>query len=195
MTNEQPSKAKGILATVVAGAVAVGAFILVQAAEQLGQMGGAWLSGGLFFPLVLIFLCCWIAKRLLPPALEDVRIAIGIVAGQASWFLIAALLAGGEVLAQVLPDVVILTAGLAWLITRPGVWPIIFLMAFEGLVLLLNLFMLTQVGVEEGLKGIISAVLIRVAALIFLYSGLQSRRAAARGVALADQSQAPAPPS
>ena len=61
--------------TVAAGAAAVGGFILVQLSEQLGQMGGAWLSGALFFPLVLIVLCCWIASKVLgPKGFQDVSI-------------------------------------------------------------------------------------------------------------------------
>src|SRR5262245_56256165 len=101
MTTEQPSKAKGFLGTIIAGAAAVGAFVLAHSAEQLGHMGGEWLGAMLFFPLVLIFLCCWAAKRLLPPALEDVRIAIGIVGAQALWFLVVGLYLGGDALAQV----------------------------------------------------------------------------------------------
>lgn len=194
MTTEQPSKAKRFLGTILTGAAAVGAFIVAQSAEQLGQMGGAWLGGALFFPLVIVFLCYWAAKRLLPPGLEDLRLAIAIVSGQALSFLMAGLFLGA--VGHVLLDVIILVAGLAWLIARPGIWPIAFLIGVEGFALLINLFMLTQVDFEAGLKGILSSLFIRVAAIFFLYTGLSSRRAAAQSSTLPlEQSETPNRPA
>ncbi len=180
MNTEQSSKFKGLLGTVIAGAAAVGGFVLVHLSEHLGQMGGEWLGGALFFPLVLVFLCCWIAGKLLGPELGDLKIAIGITSAQALLHLFGGLYFGGAVLLSVMPDIVILGAGTAWLIARPGVWPIVALLAFEGFAVLMNLYTLIGGGFEMMIvKGLIGTVLIRLAAIVFLYSGLKSRRAKA----------------
>lgn len=180
MNTGQSSKIKGLLGTILTGAAAVGGFILVQASEQLGQAGGAWLGSALFFPLVLVFGCCWIAHKVLGPELDDLKIAIGITSAQAIIHLLGGLYFGGEALVSVLPDVIILGAGTAWLIARPGVWPIMLLLAFEGFAVAMNLLVLLQSGFDAMVvKGLISTVLIRLAAILFLWSGLKARRAKA----------------
>jgi hypothetical protein len=180
MNSEQSAKIKGLFGTIVAGAAAVGAFLLAHLSEHAGQMGGEWLGGSLFFPLLLVFLSCWIAGKLLRPELNDLKIAIGITSAQAVLHLLGGLYLGGAALMSVLPDIVILGAGTAWLIARPGFWPIVLLLAFEGFAILMNLLLLVQSGFETVIvKGLISTILIRVAAILFLYSGLKSRRARA----------------
>jgi hypothetical protein len=180
MDTEQSSKFKGLLGTVIAGAVAAGGFVLVQLSEHLGQMGGEWLGGALFFPLVLVFLCCWIAGKLLKPELADLRIAVGITSAQAIIHLLGGLYLGGGALMSVLPDIVILGAGTAWLVARPGFWPIVLLLAFEGFAIVMNVIVLIESGFEMVIvKGLISTILIRLAAILFLYAALKSRRAKA----------------
>ncbi len=180
MDTGQSSKLKGLLGTIVAGAAAVGAFVLVHLSEHLGQMGGEWLGSALFFPLVLVFLCCWIAGKLLGPEFGDLKIAIGITSAQALLHLFGGLYFGGAVLLSVMPDIIILGAGTAWLIARPGVWPIVALLAFEGFAIAMNLLTLMQGGFEMVIvKGLIGTILIRLAAILFLYSALKSRRAKA----------------
>lgn len=180
MDTEQSSKFKGLVGMVIAGAAAAGGFVLVHLSEHLGQMGGEWLGGALFFPLVLVVLCCWIAGKLLKPELADLKIAVGITSAQAIIHLLGGLYLGGGALMSVMPDIVILGAGTAWLIVRPGFWPIVLLLAFEGFAILMNLIVLIEGGFEMAIvKGLISTILIRLAAILFLYSALKSRRAKA----------------
>jgi len=178
MSTEQTSKIKSFLGTVAAGAAAVVGFILVQASEQLGQMGGAWLGPALFFPLILVFLCCWIASKVLGPEYEHLKVAIGIVSAQAIMHVLGGLYFGPEVFLSVLPDVVILGGGVAWLIARPGVWPVLLLLAFQAFAMLSTLVGIAQIGFEaEILKGGISSMLIRAAAIIFLFGAWRHLRA------------------
>jgi hypothetical protein len=180
MDTPETSKAKGFLGTIVAGAAAVGAFILAQASEQLGQMGGEWLGASIFIPLVLVVLCCWIASKLIPQMPSSLRIGAGITSAQAIYHLLGGLLLGGGALLGVLPDVVILGAGTAWLIVRPGFWPIAVLIGFEAFAIAMNILTAFQYGFELSvLKGMISMLLIRIAAIIFLYNGWKAIRAGA----------------
>jgi hypothetical protein len=183
MSMEQSSKIKGFFGTILAGAAAVGGFILVQASEQVGQAVGAWLSSSLFIPLILVFLCCWIASRVLGPELDDLKIAIGITSAQAILHLLGGLYFGGEALISLMPDILILGLGTAWLIARPGFWPIVVLLAFEGFAIAMNLLTLIQTGFETMVvKALLSTILIRLAAILFLASGLRARRAKAPAV-------------
>ena len=171
-TSGQSSKVKGILGTLLAGALAAGAFVLTHATKHLSQMGGEWLGPAMFIPLVLVFLCCWIAGKLIPQTPDALRIAIGITSAQAIYHLLGGLLGGGAAMVAVAPDVLILGAGTAWLIARPGFWPITLLIGFEAIALAMNVFMVFDVGFEVLLvKGLISMVLIRVAAIVMLYYG------------------------
>jgi hypothetical protein len=177
-SSEQSSKAKGIIATVLAGAAAVGAFLLSHLSEHLGQMGGEWLGSALFIPLVLLFLCCWIAGKLLGPEYADLKIAIGITSAQAILLMFAVAYFGTPVLLPLLPDILILVACTAWLIARPGLWPIGVLLAFEVFALGMNALTLVQGGFDVVVvKGLISTILIRLGAIIFLYSAFKARRA------------------
>jgi hypothetical protein len=183
-TPGQSSKAKGLLGTVLAGAIAVGAFILTHTTEHLSQMGGEWLGTAMFIPLVLVFLCCWIAGKLIPQTPDALRIAIGITSAQAIYHLLGGLLGGGAAMVAVAPDVLILGGGTAWLIARPGFWPIALLIGFEAIALAMNVFMVFEVGFEVLLvKGLISMLLIRVAAIIMLYYGWKAIRPSAPAVA------------
>jgi hypothetical protein len=178
MSTEQTSKIKSFLGTVAAGAAAVVGFILVQASEQLGQMGGAWLGPALFFPLIVVFLCCWIASKVLGPEYEHMKVAIGIVSAQAIMHVLGGLYFGPDVLLSVMPDVVILGGGVAWLIARPGVWPVALLLAFEAFAMVSTIVGIAQIGFEaEILKGGISSLLIRAAAIAFLYGAWRHLRA------------------
>jgi hypothetical protein len=174
------SKAKSLLGTILAGAIAVGAFVLTHTTEHLSQMGGEWLGTAMFIPLVLVFLCCWIAGKLIPQTPDAQRIAIGITSAQAILHLFAAFYFGGGAFIALLPDILILTGGTAWLVLRPGVWPIVLLLAFEAFALLMNVVALVQGGFEVMVvKGLISTILIRVAAIIFLGTALKAQRAKA----------------
>jgi hypothetical protein len=176
-TSGQPSKAKGILGTVLAGAAAVFAFIVTHASEHLGQMSGEWLGSALFIPLVLVFLCCWGAGKLLGPAYDDLKLAIGVTSAQTILHLFAALYLGGGYFMALLPDILILGGGTAWLVLRPGIWPIVLLLAFESFALLMNALTLFQGGFEIAMvKGLISTVLVRAAAIMFLVAAFKSRR-------------------
>ena len=179
-TSSQPSKAKGILGTLLAGVAAVVAFIVTHASEHLGQMSGEWLGSALFIPLVLVFLCCWGAGKLLGPAYEDLKLAIGVTSAQTILHLFAALYLGGGYFMALLPDILILGGGTAWLILRPGIWPIVLLLAFESFALFMNALALFQGGFEMAIvKGLISTVLVRVAAILFLVNAFKSRRSKA----------------
>src|ERR1700674_1819371 len=137
MSDEKPSNGKGWIGTLGVGAAAVGAFILAHASEELGKQGGEYLGISLFFPLIVVFLCCWVARKVLSSDLQDLSIAIGTLSAQVLLHVLGGLYFG--VLTSVLLDIVLLSIGLAWLIIWPSVWPIIGLTGFEILALGTNL--------------------------------------------------------
>jgi hypothetical protein len=149
---------------------------LAHASEEFGKQVGDYLGVSLFVPLIVVFFYCWIARKVLPANLQDLSIVIGIIAAQISLHVFGGLYFGA--LTRVLFDIVVLTIGLVWLIIRPSVWPIIGLTAFEIFALGSNLLTLTQVtNFAPAFKGLISFMLIRLAAISFLVTGYQSLKA------------------
>ena len=138
-------------------------------------MGGAWLGSALFFPLILVFLCCWIASKVLGPEYEHMKVAIGIVSAQAIMHVLGGLYFGPEVLLSVLPDVVVLGGGVAWLIARPGVWPVALLLAFEAFAMAFDHRRHRPDRLRgRDPEGRDQLLLIRAAAIIFLYRSVAS---------------------
>ncbi len=89
----------------------------------------------------------------------------------------------------VAPDVLILGGGTAWLVKRPGFWPIALLIGFEAIALAMNIIMAFEVGFEVlVVKGLISMVLIRVAAIVMLYYGWKAIRPSTTSVAVVKDS-------
>jgi hypothetical protein len=171
-----------------AAAAAAGAFILAHASKEFGKMGGEYLGISLLFPLVVVFGSCWIARKVLPANLQNLSVGIGIVSGQVVLHVLGGLYFG--VLQRVALDIVILTAGLTWLIVRPSVWPVIGLTAFETFALGSNILVLTQVTDTAAVfKGLISFMLIRLVAIIFLVGGYKTLKS--RPVAVSAMSGVP----
>jgi hypothetical protein len=173
MADRQGSTTKGILAVIGAGAAALGAFIVSRLSEELGKMSGEYLGISLFVPLLVVFGCCWLARKLLPENLKVLSIGIGIVSAQVVLHIFAGLYFG--VLPRLLIDIAILTAGLTWLIMRPSIWPICALIAFEVYAVGSNLLVLAQVpNTAVVFKGVLSFMVIRLAAIFFLVLGYRA---------------------
>jgi len=115
--------------------------------------------------------------KLLDPSVRFLNVAAGIPAGQALNFLIPLFVFGRDAFPAVGLDIAIIAIGLAWLLARPGTGPIILLLAYEGFGLLMNIYGLASAGFQENfLKGLITAILIRVFALLVLYDGYQKMK-------------------
>ena len=88
------------------------------------------------------------------------------------WFMLGLLVAGAAQLAQVMFDVVFMTAGLWWLMTKPGPWPVRALLGWQGLAVLVNLIFLlgARFGSPEH-RALVAHLAMRAAAIYFLVAG------------------------
>jgi hypothetical protein len=166
------SKVAGLAGTVVGGALGVYAGI------------------NLLIPLAAAFMCGWIAYKLAKEEAKPMVPAIAIQGGQGLWMLF------GFVMLHLVNlnalDLVILAAGLTWLLVRPGVGPVIFLTAYQSIAFVVNLltFLTATVGSTTH-KALLVHLVFRVAAVLSMVVGLQQvrrRNTSALGVPLAEGS-------
>jgi len=131
-----------------------------------------WYTGFLFIiALVGAFLFGWVAKKYSKLAFDPLLLAFAIQGGQ--WLcLVIGLLASPQ---GVLFDFLILSAGLTWLIARPGWGSVIFLSVYQTLALIINAskFFQFQIG-TEGHKGLSLYLVLHLAALGLMFWGLRT---------------------
>jgi hypothetical protein len=101
--------------------------------------------------------------------------AIAVQGGQGLWMLFGFIML--HVMNQNALDVVILAAGLSWLLVRPGVAPVILLVTYQILAFAVNLtnFLAASVG-STAHKALLVHLVFRVAAVLLMVNGLQQMR-------------------
>jgi hypothetical protein len=124
--------------------------------------------------LAVVAASCWATGRLLKPENRFLALAAGIPAGQAILLLVSIAAFGRDAIAQVGFDLAVLGACLAWLLLRPGAWPLAALLAYEAFALLVKGHALYTASFQQNFyRGVIVAILVQIAALIALFDGLQ----------------------
>lgn len=150
-----------------------------------------WIAGLIAFalgrsapiPFLMAFGGIWLAaliSKRLNSAAKPMHAAFIVQAGL-FFALIGAMLAAvslGKEVSTLLPDLVVLMAGLIWLVTRPGTWPVVVLTLFQSISIIGNVYNLLsapEVASEFISTGILSVVL-RAASIWFMISGLREMR-------------------
>ena len=141
-----------------------------------GALVGLYAGLNLVIPAGAAFGIAALAKKtgiITGPAKHFVD-AVAAQAGHMVWFILGLLVAGAAALGQVAFDVVFMTAGLWWLMTRPGPWPVRALLGWQGLAVLVNVILLVAArpGSQEH-RALVAHLAMRAAAIYFLVTGLK----------------------
>jgi hypothetical protein len=130
----------------------------------------------LAIPTIGILLCLWAANKFLSSAKEPMKIAIAWQAGFVLSFSLVAILAG-EFRGAAMWELLITTAAIVWLIIRPSIGPVVLLTALHVLTLLaiaLAIFLHLELeSLNPTYKGLLLNAILRVPAIIFMYTGLR----------------------
>ena len=148
------------------------AWVVEKVVEHGSQEVGKWVGPYLLLPAASIAGCWWLASKTVEP--KDFVPVVGLVGGQVVYFFVIALFIGAAGFLMVGPDIVVLGAGLIWLLKRRTLGPVILLMCFEGLVIVFDVFKM----VNEGLAPAgVAMIAIKIASLVVLFQLLPVVRA------------------
>ncbi len=158
-------KAKGLVASVVGGAV--GIYSGINLVIPLAFSGAVWYLG----------------SKLLRPRDIAYLPAISIQAGHMLWLALGMVILG-SMGANVI-DLVVLGAGVAWLWIRPSLWPVVFLSIFQAIALAVNVAAIASEPVASTMhKALVVHIALRVAALFYMWRALvRARSQKLRGTA------------
>lgn len=122
----------------------------------------------LIVPVVATAAAWWVGKKALKADRSIFLPAIAIQTGHLIWFSLGLVVLGqfgGDLL-----DVVILLAGLIWLIAKPGLGPVILLTVFQALALVVNAFAFFDPAVGENVhKALLVHIIWRILALSLMW--------------------------
>ena len=126
----------------------------------------------LLIPLVLSGLVWWVTRKLLPQRPPAFVAAAAVQAGHLLWITIGLIVIGA--LTVDLLDIALLLIGVVWLLTRPGLAPVIVMTVYQSLALLINLFAFLNFPVGNNLhRALLIHLLWRVLALILMWRAHQ----------------------
>jgi hypothetical protein len=176
-TSPEPPKPANLGANV--GGV-VGAVIGIGASRYFGAL--------LLVPGLAMILGAVLLGKLAPARVKPMIAAASVQFGHLCWLLVGALILG--VFKPVAIDIVVLGAGLVWLVARPGIAPALLLGLYQVVGLGLNVVQLAGAS-EAELTALLLHVVLRVGAIALLAVGLVSmRRSAAQAPQASPASQA-----
>jgi|GEM_PF-5662500 len=180
-----------VFAAIGVGVAFIGAHVIPEIVSHLSSAFGEWLGLSLFLPIVILFLTCWAASKLLSPDLKFLNLALGVPAGQAAILILSVMILGSRAIAAVWFDVAVILAALIWFASRPSAGPIMMLLVYEIGVLAINFYVLIQGGFDETLvKGLISSIVVRIFAILVLLPAYKEMKSRLPGV-----SQTPGAPA
>ena len=107
-------------------------------ATVVGIAVGVYSGIHLLIPLVLTGLAWWAGRKLFPERSPAYVAAAAVQAGYLLWTVVGLIV--NRALTVDLVDIAILLIGVAWLLLRPGLAPVIVLTIYQALLLLINLF-------------------------------------------------------
>ncbi|HKC05759.1 MAG TPA: hypothetical protein VKJ67_02750 [Methylomirabilota bacterium] len=129
---------------------------------------GVYSGMHLLIPLALTGLVWWGARALLPDRSPDYLAAAAVQAGHLLWIAVGLVVIGA--LTVDLVDIAILLIGVAWLVLRPGLAPVIVLTVYQALALLINLFAFLNFPIGHNLhRALLVHILWRGLALILMW--------------------------
>jgi hypothetical protein len=137
-------------------------------ATVVGIAVGVYAGTHLLIPLALTGLVWWPARKLFPGRSPDYVAAAAVQAGHLLWIAVGLIVIGK--LTVDLVDIAILLVGVAWLLLRPGLAPVIALTIYQALALLINLFAFLSFPVGHNLhRALLVHILWRGLALILMW--------------------------
>jgi len=129
---------------------------------------GVYSGTHLLIPLVLTGLAWWAGRKLFPDRSRDYVAAAAVQAGHLLWIAVGLIVIGA--LTVDLVDITILLIGVAWLLFRPGLAPVIVLTIYQVLALLINLFALLAFPIGHNLhRALLVHIIWRGLALILMW--------------------------
>jgi hypothetical protein len=153
----------------------------------LGKIGGAIVGAvigfvlgshagiNLLLPAVVAAIVFWVALKTAPLSFQPMALAFAVQAGQVLW-MIAGLIYLQRVDVSAV-DVLIILAGLGWLLFRPGLPPVIFLTLFQLVALGINLYSFDAVPEDSPEEKALAAhILLRILSIVLMIGGLRLLR-------------------
>ncbi len=142
----------------------------------LGGVIGFYCGLMLFIPFAGAAAALLLAKHFASEKLKPFTAALAVIFGHLAWMLVGGFFIPAG-LAQVIPDLVIIIAGLLWLVLRPGLGPVILLGIYEGISLVVNVVGIFQFDYgTAGHKALTAHIALRLFALASLFTGYRQFR-------------------
>ncbi len=137
-------------------------------AAAIGVAVGTYSGIHLLVPLAATVAAWWVGRRLLPRLGPDYLIAAAIQAGHLLWLALGQVALG--VRGPDLIDSLVLLLGIAWLLAKPGLAPVVALTIYQTVALAINTVAFLRVPVGHNLhKALLVHLLWRLLALIFMW--------------------------
>jgi hypothetical protein len=147
------------------------------AAALGGAALGTYAGIHLLIPLAAAGAAMWIMRKLFSARPTHVLAAASVQAGHVAWFGFAAMVGGREILHVVWLDIALMTAGVAWLVVRPGIWPIALLGAWQIFGIALNVAAWAEAPIGTGAhKALVVHLVLRLVASGLMVSGYLALR-------------------
>ena len=134
---------------------------------MVGWAVGRYSGASFLIPFIATVIVLLIAKKWLDVGRKPILMAFSVQAGYLAWLLLGAIVTRGFGGAFI--DIAWLTAGLVWLLSKPGAGPLYFLVAYQVLMLLVNVaaFFHATFG-SLAHRALLVHIIWRVMALIFM---------------------------
>ncbi len=137
-------------------------------AAVIGLLVGTYAGIHLLIPLVASAAAWWLGRRLLPRLDARYLLAAAVQTGHLVW------LALGEVMLGIrgpdLLDPIILLIGVAWLVARPGLAPVVVLTIYQSVALAVNAVAFVHLPVGHTLhKALLVHLIWRLLALVLMW--------------------------
>jgi hypothetical protein len=154
--------------------------VLYAAGLAVGAVIGFYSGVNLVIPLLATGAVWWLAVKALPSAKQFLVPCVAVQAGHLLWLCFGFAYLG--ILNANLIDVVVVAAGLAWLVLRPGSVPVMVLMALQAWGLAINVAALVPAATGSAVhQALVVHVAWRILALVFLTQLFKRLRAASEG--------------
>lgn len=140
-----------------------------------GALVGSYSGMNLLIPFIAAMATIAILKINVKGPSRPFIEAVGVQTGHLAWFFAGLIVAGTSLLGQVMFDAVFMIAGMVWLMKMPGPWPVRALLGWQGVAILVNLFLLLNAHFwSQEHRSLVAHLSIRAASVYFLASGLQT---------------------
>lgn len=110
-----------------------------MAAGVVGAIVGLYCGLNILIPLFGSMIVFAQIKRVQQARWKPFLAAVAIIIGHLLWMIVGAIIVPAQAMA-IVPDIIVMLAGILWLILRPGLGPVILLVVFEVLCVVINGF-------------------------------------------------------